>query len=76
VPVPAAYVSIYGMPPREWYKRGIRLLDPFASSCNMLFGILRHLPNSEGLTFESDLKVNYSAKHRASVICDFRRSIF
>jgi len=88
----ADYVSIYGMPPREWYRHGIRLLgrtavectrdalgerigldvasvaarmpsnqwvaiDPFAGSCNTLFWILRHLPNSEGLAFESDPQV-------------------
>ena len=88
----AAYVGIYGMPPREWYRRGIRLLgrtavectrdalanrigldvasiaacmrstrllviDPFAGSCNTLFWILRHLPNAEGLAFESDPQV-------------------
>ena len=88
----ADYISIYGMPPREWYRRGIRLLgrtavectrdalgerigldvaavaarmpsnqfvaiDPFAGSCNTLFWILRHLPNSEGLAFESDPQV-------------------
>jgi len=85
----ADYVSIYGMPPREWYSRGIRLLgrtavectrdaladrialdvasvaarmalnefvviDLFAGSCNTLYWILRHLPNSEGIAFESD----------------------
>jgi hypothetical protein len=88
----ANYVSIYGMPPREWYGHGIRLLgrtvvectrdalgdrigldvasvvermpssqlvviDPFAGSCNTLFWILRHLPNSEGIAFESDQQV-------------------
>jgi len=88
----ANYISIYGMPPREWYRHGIRLLgrtavectrdalgerigldvaavaasmpssqlvtiDPFAGSCNTLFWILRHLPNSEGLAFESDPQV-------------------
>jgi len=89
----ADYVSIYGMPPREWYRRGIRLLgrtavectrdaladrigvdvssvaaripsttrvvaiDPFAGSCNTLFWILRHLPNAEGVAFESDAQV-------------------
>jgi len=88
----ADYVSIYGMRPREWYSRGIRLLgrtavectgdalgkgialdvasvaasmpsnrfvviDPFAGSCNTLFWILRHLPNSEGIAFESDPQV-------------------
>ena len=86
------YVSIYGMPPREWYGCGIRLLgrtavectrdalgdrigrdvasvaacmpsnqfvviDPFAGSCNTLFWILRHLPHSEGIAFESDPQV-------------------
>src|SRR5262249_2487208 len=29
----AAYVSIYGMPPREWYGRGIRLLGRTAVEC-------------------------------------------
>jgi predicted RNA methylase len=88
----ADYISIYGMSPREWYRRGIRLLgrtavectrdalgnrigldvasvatrmpsnqlvviDPFAGSCNTLFWILRHLPNSEVIAFESDPKV-------------------
>src|SRR5215470_5321138 len=88
----ADYVSIYGMPPREWYGRGVRLLgrtavecrrdslgnhigldvasvaaqmpvkqwaviDPFAGSCNTLFGILRHLPNAVGIGFESDAQV-------------------
>jgi len=88
----ADYVSIYGMPPREWYRHRIRLLgrtavectrdvlgyrigldvasvaarmpsnqlvviDPFAGSCNTLFWILRQLPNSEGIAFESDLQV-------------------
>ena len=86
------YVSIYGTPPREWYRRGIRVLgrtavectrdelgdrigldvasitagmpsdrfvviDLFAGSCNTLFWILRHLPNSEGIAFESDPQV-------------------
>jgi hypothetical protein len=88
----ADYVSIYGMPPREWYGCGIRLLgrtavectpdalgdrigrdvasvatcmpsnqfvviDPFAGSCNTLFWILRHLPDSKGIGFESDANV-------------------
>ena len=88
----ADYVSIYGMPPREWYRHGIRLLgrtavectrdkfgkrigldvasvaarmpsnqwvviDPFAGSCNTLFWILRQLPDSEGIAFESDRQV-------------------
>ena len=86
------YVSIYGMPPRDWYNRGIRLLgrtavectrdslgdligrdiasiavklptesfvvvDPFAGSCNTLYWILRHLPNSRGVAFELDKQV-------------------
>ena len=93
-----AYVSIYGMPPREWYGCGIRLLgrtavectrdalgdrigldvasvaacmpsnqfvvlDPFAGSCNTLFWILRHLPNSEGIAFEFDPQV-FELTHR------------
>src|SRR5262249_32366389 len=88
----ADYVSIYGMRPRDWYSRGIRLLgrtavectrdalarrialdvacaaarlplnqfvviDRFAGSCNTLFWILRHLPNSQGIAFESDPQV-------------------
>jgi hypothetical protein len=88
----ADYVSIYGMLPREWYGRGVRLLgrtavectrdalgnrigldvasiakkmtsaqwtviDPFAGSCNTLFWILRHLPNAEGIAFESDPQI-------------------
>ena len=83
----ADYVRIYGMPPKEWYGRGVRLLgrtavectrdaladligrdvarrrplstryvviDPFAGSCNTLYWILRHVPNSEGMAFELD----------------------
>jgi len=84
------YVSIYGILPKEWYGRGVRLLgrtavectrdalgdrigrdvaavaarlpastrsvviDPFAGSCNTLYWMLRHLPNSEGIAFELD----------------------
>lgn len=94
----ADYVSIYGMPPRQWYRTGIRLLgrtavectrdalgkrigldlasvaarmpsngfvvvDPFAGSCNTLFWILRHLPKSEGIAFESDPQV-FELTHR------------
>ena len=33
------------------------VIDPFAGSCNTLFWILRQLPNSEGIAFESDLQV-------------------
>src|SRR5690242_3626342 len=29
----ADYVSIYGMPPAEWYRRGIRLLARTAVEC-------------------------------------------
>src|SRR6516162_9727410 len=94
----ADYIRVYGMPPREWYRHGIRLLgrtavectrdalgdriardvasvatrmpsnqlvviDPFAGSCNTLFWILRRLPNSEGIAFESDLQV-FEVTHR------------
>jgi RNA cap guanine-N2 methyltransferase len=102
----ADYVSIYGMPPREWYRHGIRLLgrtavectrdalgdrigldvasvaermpstqlvviDPFAGSCNTLFWILRHLPNSEGIAFESDQQV-FELTHRNLATLDQR----
>jgi hypothetical protein len=83
----ADYVRIYGMTPKEWYGRGIRLLgrtavectrdalanligrdaarrrplstryaviDPFAGSCNTLYWILKHVPNSDGMAFELD----------------------
>jgi hypothetical protein len=98
----ADYVSIYGMRPREWYRRGVRLLgrtavectrdalagriaadvasmatsmpssrfvviDPFAGSCNTLFWILRHLPNSEGIAFESDSQV-FEFTHRSLAV--------
>jgi hypothetical protein len=89
----ANYVSIYGMAPQDWYRRGVRLLgrtavectrdalgdligrdiagtasrlrtakkflviDPFAGSCNTLFWILKHLPNSQAIAFESDPQV-------------------
>jgi len=33
------------------------VIDPFAGSCNTLFWILRHLPNSQGIAFESDPQV-------------------
>jgi hypothetical protein len=102
----AGYISIYGMPPREWYRHGIRLLgrtavectrdalgdrigldvasiaarmpsnqlvviDPFAGSCNTLFWILRHLPNSEGIAFESDQQV-FELTHRNLATLDQR----
>jgi hypothetical protein len=94
------------MPPREWYRHGIRLLgrtavectrdklgkrigldvasvatrmpsnqlviiDPFAGSCNTLFWILRHLPNSEGIAFESDQQV-FELTHRNLAALDQR----
>ena len=33
------------------------VIDLFAGSCNTLFWILRHLPNSEGIAFASDPQV-------------------
>jgi hypothetical protein len=39
------------------------VIDPFAGSCNTLFWILRHLPNSEGIAFESDPQV-FELTHR------------
>jgi hypothetical protein len=45
--------------PRNQYV----VIDPFAGSCNTLFWILRHLPNSEGIGYESDLKV-FDLTHR------------
>jgi hypothetical protein len=39
------------------------VIDLFAGSCNALFWILRHLPDSEGIGFESDAKV-FELTHR------------
>jgi hypothetical protein len=39
------------------------VIDPFAGSCNTLFWILRHLPNSQGIAFESDQQV-FALTHR------------
>ena len=99
----ADYVSIYGMPPREWYRHGIRLLgrtavectrdalgdrigrdvasvakampsselvviDPFAGSCNTLFWILRSLPNSDAVAFESDQQVFELTHHNLAAL--------
>ena len=99
----ANYVSIYGMPPREWHGCGIRLLgrtavectrdaladrigrdiasvarrmssdhlvviDLFAGSCNTLSWILRHLPNSEGIAFESDPQVSELTHRNLAVL--------
>lgn len=46
------------MPPKQWM-----VIDPFAGSCNTLFWILRNLPNSEGIAFESDPQV-FELTHR------------
>jgi hypothetical protein len=43
------------------------VIDPFAGSCNTLFWILRHLPNSEGIAFESDPQV-FDLTHRNLVM--------
>ena len=39
------------------------VIYPFAGSCNTLFWILRHLPNSDGIGFESDPQV-FDLTHR------------
>ena len=36
----ADYVSIYGMPPREWYGCGVRLLGRTAVGCTRVAGEL------------------------------------
>lgn len=46
------------MPSKQWV-----VIDPFAGSCNTLFWILRQLPNSEGIAFESDAQV-FELTHR------------
>jgi hypothetical protein len=33
------------------------VIDPFAGSCNTLYWILRHVPNSHGIAFEFDRQV-------------------
>lgn len=84
------HVHLYGMAPKDWYERGVRILartcleavkdplgdkigsdianvvtpvgvdraigvvDPFAGSCNGLYGIVRHLPGAKGIGFEVD----------------------
>ena len=36
-------------------ERGrVAVVDPFAGSCNALYWLLRHLPDADGLAFESD----------------------
>jgi hypothetical protein len=47
------------------------IIDPFAGSCNTLFWILRHLPNSEGIAFESDQQV-FELTHRNLAALDQR----
>jgi hypothetical protein len=47
-----------GMPSNQ-----LVVIDPFAGSCNTLFWILRHLPSSEGMAFESDPQV-FELTHR------------
>ena len=39
------------------------VIDPFAGSCNTLFWILRSLPNSDAVAFESDQQV-FELTHR------------
>jgi hypothetical protein len=41
------------MPSRQQYT----VIDPFAGSCNTLFWVLHHLPNSQGVAFELDPQV-------------------
>jgi precorrin-6B methylase 2 len=47
------------------------VIDPLAGSCNTLFWILRHLPNSEGIAFESDQQV-FELTHRNLATLDQR----
>jgi hypothetical protein len=47
------------------------VFDPFAGSCNTLFWILRHLPNSEGVAFESEPQV-FELTHRNLATLDQR----
>jgi hypothetical protein len=47
------------------------VIDPFAGSCNTLFWILRHLPNSKGIAFESDPQV-FELTHRNLAALDQR----
>jgi RNA cap guanine-N2 methyltransferase len=54
------------MPSNQWV-----VIDPFAGSCNTLFWILRHLPNSEGIAFESDPQV-FELTHRNLAALDQR----
>jgi precorrin-6B methylase 2 len=44
------------------------VIDPFAGSCNTLFWILRHLPDSEGIGFESDEKVFELTRHNLAAL--------
>ena len=51
------------MPSKQWV-----VIDPFAGSCNTLFWILRHLPNSEGIAFESDPQVFQLTHHNLTTL--------
>lgn len=44
------------------------ILDPFAGSCNTLFWILRHLPKSKGIAFESDPNVFELTRQNLAVL--------
>jgi predicted RNA methylase len=48
------------------------VIDPFAGSCNTLYWILRHVPNSSGLAFELDPQVFELSKRN---IAELDRSI-
>jgi len=60
-----AIVSLGMLPqsPHVCHLNQLVVIDPFAGSCNTLFWILRRLPNSEGIAFESDLQV-FEVTHR------------
>jgi RNA cap guanine-N2 methyltransferase len=47
------------------------VIDPFAGSCNTLFWVLRHVPNAEGIAFESDPQV-FELTHRNLAVLDQR----
>jgi hypothetical protein len=44
-----AEIATRSLSPLSWIA-----IDPFAGSCNTLFWILRHLPNTQGVAFELD----------------------
>ena len=46
----------------------VGVVDPFAGSCNALYGILRHLPDAKGIGFESQRSVfDLTARNMAHV---------